>query len=201
MIRSAALYFLAGLLAALVSGQYDRAACQDFPYSVPQAPEFDGRGNYIRTPEQGEAPSSPKRVHRQSASTEANENGESYRIERPYVPEEFVPEAPAPTPRTVARTQPIPPRAPAIPPPMQEYGPPPPQTPPPMSSVPQQGPQMQTGPDCSQFPMLIARSQSDAEMQLTARRYLTCLLQNGWNMEQAKQHVIRTIESTYAARR
>lgn len=200
MIRSTTLYFLAGFLAVLMTGQYDGAACQDFPYSVPQAPEFDGRGAYIRTPEQGESPA-PRRAYRQAPSTDSNENGVSYRTERPYVPEENVPEAPAPTPRSVARTQPLPPRAPEAAPPMPGYGPPPSQTPPPMSSLPQQLPQIQSGPDCSQFPMLIARSQSDAEMQFTARRYLTCLMQNGWNAEQAKQHVIKTIESTYAARR
>jgi len=56
---------------------------------------------------------------------------------------------------------------------------------------------MQDRPDCSQFPMMIARARSEPEMQMTARQYLTCLLKIGWNMEQARAQVISTIESTY----
>lgn len=201
MIRSATLYFLAGFLAAMVSGLYDGAACQEFPYSVPQAPEFDGRGNFLRKPEQSEPPAT-RRASRQAPSTEVNGNGVSYRTERPYVPEEFAPEAPTPIPRPGARTQPAPPQGPPAPVSAPGYAPPPQQqAPPQMSSIPQQGPPNQGGPDCSQFPMMIAQSRSEAEMQLTAKRYFTCLLQNGWPYEQAKQHIINTIETMNKAGR
>ncbi len=43
---------------------------------------------------------------------------------------------------------------------------------------------------------MIAQARSQAEMQMTARQFLTCLMQSGWNPDQAKQHVISVIESS-----
>jgi hypothetical protein len=34
-------------------------------------------------------------------------------------------------------------------------------------------------------------------MREVSKQYLTCLLMNGWNIEQARNQVIATIESTY----
>jgi hypothetical protein len=56
-------------------------------------------------------------------------------------------------------------------------------------------PQPQAAPDCSQYPRMIASAQANNQMQYYARHYLTCLLKRGWRMSQAKQEVIRTIES------
>ncbi|MBM3299241.1 MAG: hypothetical protein FJY85_04740 [Deltaproteobacteria bacterium] len=62
--------------------------------------------------------------------------------------------------------------------------------------VPQQ-PQPQEPPDCSQFPMMISTAQTREAMQWNAKLYLTCLLQRGWRMEQARQEVIRVIETAH----
>jgi hypothetical protein len=42
---------------------------------------------------------------------------------------------------------------------------------------------------------MIAHARSEAEMRTAARLYLTCLMQNGWNLAQAKKHVISLIET------
>ena len=74
---------------------------------------------------------------------------------------------------------------------------PPPRTPAP-SAPPQQPVTANQGrPDCSSYPMMIAQARSETEMRAVAQMYLTCLLKSGWNMEQARSHVITTIESTY----
>lgn len=62
-------------------------------------------------------------------------------------------------------------------------------------------PQPPRPPDCSQFPMMIATAQSRDQMRWIARQYLTCLLQRGWRMEQARQEVIRVIEGLRARAR
>jgi len=49
--------------------------------------------------------------------------------------------------------------------------------------------------------MMIANAASEGEMRAAAKEFLTCLLYSGWQVEQAKQHVISTIESTRALRR
>jgi hypothetical protein len=51
--------------------------------------------------------------------------------------------------------------------------------------------------DCSRFPQLIAQAPNQAEMQLVAREYLTCLLKTGWNMDMARNQVINTIQTAY----
>jgi hypothetical protein len=45
--------------------------------------------------------------------------------------------------------------------------------------------------------MMIATAQSREAMQWHARQYLTCLLNRGWRMEQARQEVIRVIETAH----
>jgi len=45
--------------------------------------------------------------------------------------------------------------------------------------------------------MLIAQARSEEEMRNAARQYLTCLMQNGWDMETARKHVISVIETSY----
>jgi hypothetical protein len=48
---------------------------------------------------------------------------------------------------------------------------------------------------------MIAQARSEAEMQITARYYLTCLMQNGVPMENAKAQVIQTVEAVLRANR
>jgi hypothetical protein len=156
----------------LVPALFIFSFAQDFPYAAPQAPEFDDAG--IAAPERRpEVAPSDNRGRKTPAPVD-------YRAVRPYAPEvQQAPNvpgnsiqavAPAPTQRPNHRQQPMP--------------------------VPQ--PQAQNGrPDCSEYPMRIARAQSEPEMKQIAQYYLGCLLQNGWQKEQAQQQVITTIESTY----
>ncbi|MGB6065865.1 MAG: hypothetical protein WBG50_13760 [Desulfomonilaceae bacterium] len=166
--------FLAGTLVAQV------VIAQDFPYSVPKAPEFDNRGNQPGT---GSTEAPDSRHHRHSRRyPQQNGNNLRYESARPYVPENA---PPAPTRRRSSRShgyyrRPGPPAMASQP----SYQAPPP-------------PQVQERPDCSRYPMMIAQARNEPEMRNTARQYLTCLLKNGWQMDQARQQVISTIESTY----
>ncbi len=172
---------LAGLLLITAGVFCGEAFCQSFPYSVPQAPEFDSYGN-SRGLDRQEGPPPAKHPPRRSSGP-VSEKKHNYREVRPYAPQPA--EAPLP-----------PPPRPAVP---GRYAPtPPPNT---ASGPPMGPPQAQERPDCSQYPMLIANAQSQQEMQMTARLYLTCLMKNGWGQDQAKQHVIATIESTQRAGR
>lgn len=172
---------------------------QDFPYLAPEAPEFDSRGNMLRNPVRVEQSS---RQRNQAAAQQHS----AVRVEPPVVPN---------APTTSGQVQGHPVAAPKVPiyegpsdtsqraarqtAPPQAYdyqmpvGKKP--SPPPTPSQPQ--PQATERQDCSQFPLLIASSRSEGEMQFTARRYLTCLMQNGLNADQARQQVINIIESTY----
>jgi hypothetical protein len=159
---------------------------QDFPYSVPQAPEFDRRGNHAES-----APADnyePRKRSRHHSRHRSRSNETDLNSVRPYGPN-------GPQPM-VAPPQPYP----AVPPPGYATRPAPAphhtQAPPP--PPPQQAPVATQGrPDCSGYPMMIARARSEGEMRAAAQMYLTCLLKSGWTMDQAKQHVITTIESTY----
>lgn len=164
---------------ALIGASWTGA--QDFPYMVPQAPEFDESGNAL-LPGQPEAvePSSRKRSRTRVDQPQPGPRTD-YRTARPYVPQD--PPAMEPPAGRGGMGIPAPTRPPNGPPPRGYTQPP---------SGPVQG-----LPDCSQFPMMIARSRSEPEMQAVARQYLTCLLKSGWNMEQARNQVIATIESTY----
>jgi len=172
---------------------------QEFPYVAPLAPEFDGRGNLVRES------SRP----RQNLSSSVQSRFSSQAPVRLEVPSSLN------TASTSQGTAPRPVVAPQIPgyrgsnhsaprPPQQASFPQSPDNrrtmtgPAPLASnSTRQQPGPTTRQDCSQFPMLIANSRSESEMQMIARQYLTCLIQTGWNTDQARQHVISTIESTY----
>ncbi len=170
---------------------------QEFPYVAPSAPEFDGRGNLVRDatrPSQlqtGQARVSSQGNVQPDMSTSIN----TYAVRPSPTPKPVVaPQTPyysgsqdlAPKPRRQASYPQSPDNRQAT------------SGSTPLASAPTQAmPEPTQRQDCSHFPMLIANSRSEAEMQMTARRYLTCLIQNGWNMDQARQHVISTIESTY----
>ncbi len=72
-----ALFFI-GLLSEL------NLLAQDFPYSVPQAPEFDDRGNHIE-PEPADTYAPRKRSKRRSEYIE-QDNQTDLRSVRPYAP-------------------------------------------------------------------------------------------------------------------
>lgn len=164
---------------------------QDFPYAVPQAPEFD-TGNGLLPPGSIEEPAPDPRMvpPAPSHSRRSRSSGErktDYRAVRPYVPRD------TPPPAMASPQSPPIPAGPQIP----------------VTEAPQIGnpamastpagppPQMEPRLDCSKFPMLIAQAKSDQEMQWTARLYLTCLVRSGWNENDAKKQVISTIEGTY----
>jgi hypothetical protein len=188
MMRSHRILLCLGILLLLGCFQDDAVHSQDFPYVVPQAPEFDGQGSQVDS--LSAYPDAPRKRSKRRADSYSSNGQTDVRSIRPYVPQET--QAPA----TSVRAPNGPVSAPA-----QGYGSPPPQTAP-IAAVPSQPPaQAQQRPDCSRFPMMIAQARSEQEMQNAARMYLTCLLHSGWSMEQARQHVITTVEATYRAAR
>jgi hypothetical protein len=172
-----------GALLVIALGSLQAARSQDFPYSVPQAPEFDDRGNAVDSRDADS--SAPRARSRRQGSMQSADTGVDYRTVRPYAPQPGPQQISVPAAPSVG---PIPfrPSAQGPGPQPSESGP---GAPPP--------PQAQAMPDCSHFPQIIAQSRSEQDMQVAAREYLTCLLQSGWNMELAKKHVIGTIETTY----
>jgi hypothetical protein len=168
---------------------------QDFPYSVPQAPEFDERGgsrSFDVAPRPDAAPRSRSRQQPEQEQVD-------YRSVRPYVPQESAPIPQQPYQENGVRAPRINP-APVNPYEASQQVRHVPQQPAPMrppANVRQPQPQQEQRPDCSMYPMMIAQSKSESEMQMIARQYLTCLMKTGWNQDQAKQHVISTIESTF----
>lgn len=170
---------------------------QEFPYVAPPAPEFDGRGNLVREAAKPgqydssgrQSPITPQAPIRMEAPPAPN--GSAARLNAPTSPV-VAPQAPGYAGRQDTQSKPARQASvPQIPDYQQTMRGPSPAT----STQPQ--PQPIQRQDCSQYPMLIANSRSEAEMQMTARHYLTCLMQNGWSMDQARQQVISTIESTY----
>ena len=178
---------MASLMIAMSVGP---SPAQDFPYMVPEAPEFDASGAVGKAP----APSEPVE---QKKTFQSNPGVFNPKFETGALNPTRVPEAPLSSNENYAQ----PPRSGPVRGPAWEGQPVSPAAQPqrPVASVPQQGTGPVTRPqsDCSEFPMLIARSKSDTEMQMTARHYLTCLIQGGWTMEQAREQVIRTIETAY----
>lgn len=161
---------------------------QDFPYSVPQAPEFDRGGNYVEyAPADNYAPRKRSRHH--SRHTEPG-NETDLRSVRPYAPSGPQPMVAPPQPRPAVPLAGHAARPAPEPSPHQMQTPPPPPAQQPPAAI-------QGRPDCSRYPMMIAQARSESEMRATAQMYLTCLLKSGWTMEQARSHVITTIESTY----
>jgi hypothetical protein len=177
MVRTATACLVAGLIICSAPMVVDVLLAQDFPYSVPQAPEFDEGGNLVQPG--GDAPTTGRRATRSWTPRPEHESATDYRAARPIVSQE--PPVPArPRPQRVRSYTQSQDRSSA------------------MASAPaQQAPGFQERPDCSRYPMMIARAGSEQEMQMTVKMYLKCLLDSGWNMEQARTHVIRTIESTY----
>lgn len=194
------------------------AVAQEFPYLAPEAPEFDtqstravpgrvqrpemGRPGPIQSaprprPQSNDRPSILHRVPSNDSSAgpigrsapKAPTFGRRYR-DRPH--------------RNVRRPEPAPYYAPPQPPsstyPPRQY--PGPQQAPPVAAnrggmpAPVPG-AVQQRPDCSHYPMMIAQARSEGEMRTVARQFLTCLLRSGWNMDQAKKHVISVIETSY----
>ena len=171
---------------------------QDFPYSVPKAPEFDDRGNHSE-PEPADTYAPRKRSKRRSEYGD-QDNQTDLRAVRPYAPNGPQSAIAPPQPRPD-----IPPAGyaarstPAIPSNHSQSPPPPPQQ---VYPPPQQPTAATQGrPDCSSYPIMIQQARSETEMRAAAQMYLTCLVKNGWNMDQAKNHVIMTIETTFRAAR
>ncbi|MCA1959220.1 MAG: hypothetical protein LDL33_00380 [Desulfomonile sp.] len=201
---------LAGGVVILAMIMVSSALCQDFPYLVPDAPEFDSRGNLIRsaTPSETQRPrmeTSRRTETRNTAPTFANppktpQPGENqrYRSERSESPRasyygraarEAVPAAVAPAPR---------------------YAPPPSAQPNPNQPPYQQGavgaygtgqPPSQQRQDCSEYLQRITYARSEAEMQAAARYYLGCLMQNGLDQQTATRHVSSLVDTWYSANR
>lgn len=164
-----------GLLLLFGLFEVNKTFAQGFPYEAPKAPEFDSQGHPMESSLQEPAPA------KKPASTKSNAHRQLVNT-RPVAPQ--------------AQIEPFQPRQPQV----EQYQPPQPATPA-VASTPPPGapPQQQATPDCSQFPALIARAQNQQEMQWYSRQFLTCLLNRGWRMEQAKEQVIRTIESMRGA--
>ncbi len=201
---SSKILFCLGLLLLAASFQGGSVYSQDFPYAVPQAPEFDGEGNQADS--QAGYPEVPRKRSKRRAESFSPNGQTDVRTVRPYVPQE--PQVPAAAARPSYDPTSMPGQGYGSPParsPMsttgQGYGNRPTQPSPVASVAAQQPSQAQQRPDCSAYPMMIAQARSEQEMQNAARMYLTCLLQIGWSMEQARQHVITTIETTYRAGR
>ncbi len=178
---------------------------QDFPYSVPKAPEFDDRGNNVE-PEPTDT-YVPRKRSKHRVEYAEQENQTDLRTVRPYSSNGPKSAAAPPQPRPGGPATGYAAR-PARNEPGYDFQPPPPpppapSAPPPVASAPPQQPVAATQgrPDCSRFPMMIAQARSEAEMRATAQMYLTCLLKSGWNMDQARNHVIMTIETTFRAAR
>lgn len=216
MARSAPAAVLLAVLMIFGSGIWHRAQAQEFPYMVPEAPEFDDRGNPVQAGDAESAPSARANGHRSRdpqpvANRSVPESPTDYRTVRPYVPRATGPRAAAVAPSERAVEISAPPQAPYsagvpdAPEPSrhrsrrsarhQPVAEPPVQQPPDQAQAAQPGPPGQL--DCTRFPQLISQAPNQGEMQLLAREYLTCLLQTGWNMEMARKQVISTIQMSY----
>lgn len=186
MVRVTLYYLFAWLVFVSCHGPWQSVYAQDFPYSVPRAPEFDHRGNYLGP---GSDPTtSQQRSSSNGGQEHASQGRAYYTAVRPYAPQAPDPRQgvdAAPQGQQAPRPQRI--RATASTPPAPQPEP--------------QPQQAQQPPDCTGFPMAIARARSQGEMQMLARQYLTCLMKTGWPQDRAREQVIRTIESTYALTR
>ncbi|MEW6137375.1 MAG: hypothetical protein AB1733_04010 [Thermodesulfobacteriota bacterium] len=99
-------------------------------------------------------------------------------------------------------TRPDPPRSPRVQRAPRPYTPEPapPQSQPAVAAAPPPPPVPEEPPDCSQYPGMMSMARSQEELQWNARLYLTCLLKRGWMQDQARQEVIRVMESLRASR-
>ncbi|MFH0824021.1 MAG: hypothetical protein V2B18_14820 [Pseudomonadota bacterium] len=210
---AAAAVFSVTLLFVSFAGCGDSTA-QEFPYLAPSAPEFDENGRHVNAkaeaaPSQRAQAGGPPPPAAQAPTARAGTSNPAIvpvtsdgRPKPPDAPgfEAGMPKSdlPSSTRRAstyAARTQspnysrtPRPTATPAAVAPSPGSA---------ANSGPAAAQQPQAKPDCSTFPVRLAGVKSEAEMQAVSREFLTCLLQTGWNMEQAREYVIRTIESTF----
>ncbi len=165
----------------------DCARAQDFPYLAPTAPEFDSATSASRGPSKN--PNSQGTGPKISPVTPQIMKDFGFGPPTDDTPEQVVSSPPVrpkndhstngnPHSRTNPQSQ------------FRQDAPPPGGRSRPIGPV-QQRPRA----DCSQYPALIANARSEAEMQMTARYYLTCLLQGGVPIENARAQVIQTIEA------
>ncbi len=189
-----------GLLALAVASP-ESAFSQEFPYLAPAAPEFDSGGNVVK--------GSPVQRPSNSNFSYAGPSEKPSRYPSFHQPPKT--SVPSDTPRV--RTEPREaPRAPTYGPrtrpatPVAAYRGPsqaavPGPTPPVASyQAPMQGQipaQMQQRTDCTEYVQRIAGARSQEEMQMAAKYYLGCLMQNGWDENTAKRQVISVIETAF----
>lgn len=165
----------------------DCSRAQDFPYLAPTAPEFDSATSASRGPSKNPnsqgigpriSPVTPQTMKDFGFGPPTDDTQEQVVSTPPVRPQNNhstngYPRSQTPAPSNFRRDTP-----PAV---GQSH---------PVGPV-QQRPRV----DCSQYPALIANARSEAEMQMTARYYLTCLLQGGVPVENARAQVIQTIEA------
>ena len=185
ILRYRVLIFL--FLTLLGVGAFDYVEPQDFPYLAPVAPEVDNGGSQLRGP--GKSNNDQKIGPRITPfEPEAIKNFGFGPPTQDYE-DPIVSKPPSTKQGTPSQSQP----RPAM---RQDAYPPSPG--PKQNRAPTQQPKRV---DCSQYPVMIAQARSEAEMQITARYYLTCLMQNGVPMENAKAQVIQTVEAVLRANR
>jgi hypothetical protein len=204
MIRALNFITLLTLIGLLGAPAAREALAQDFPYLVPQAPEFSSSGHRLNN---GDSSFRPKQVLRtpEPAVRPTGDRGvpEPARAPTGVVVGRRAPKAPTfgrksygrvssrPSRRRY-RTQVQPDRASRGPTRQRRSV---------IASATRPAPaQVQSRPDCSRFPMAIANARTRPEMRLAARRYLTCLIRNGWSQDAARKHVISLIETAGRAR-
>ncbi|MFH0959166.1 MAG: hypothetical protein V1897_10730 [Pseudomonadota bacterium] len=184
ILRYRVLFFL--FLALLGVGALDRVQPQDFPYQAPVAPEVDNGVPQTRGP--GKTNNDQKigpRIDPLAPETIKNFSfgPPTQDYQDPVVSKPHSNKQSAPVNSESRPAMPQDSRSPVS-------GP--------RQSVPAQQPRRV---DCSQYPAMIANARSESEMQITARYYLTCLLQSGVPLEHAKTQVIQTIEAVTRASR
>ena len=183
---------------------------QVFPYAAPKAPEFDSNGEVVLH-QSGDETAPPSISENQSAPAQESPVQPAVAHTRygvPMAPEVIPRRGPSRRQRGPSRRQrarigtpqtqaAMAPRQ-AAPPQnySQPYGPSP-SAPPNQVQGPNQDPAV---PDCSSYPMMLARAANRHELQSIARHFLTCLLESGWTMDSARKHVISTIETVKAMR-
>jgi|GEM_PF-1167205 len=201
---------IAGGVLVLATIMVSSALCQDFPYLVPEAPEFDSAGNLMRsaTPSKAQRPRVETGARTEAPytaptfanppKTQVSGEDQRFRSERREAPRtsyyngatrEAVPAAVAPAPRQAPapRSQPNPNQVPHPQNAVGGYGP--------------GQPPAQQRPDCSEYIQRMTYARSEAEMQTAARYYLGCLMQTGLDQQSATRHVSSMVDSWYSANR
>ena len=192
MVIATTVLVVLGALFIPATWQAPRTYAQVFPYMAPQAPEFDNQGRSMeRKPDRNHYPENHSSVITPPKPSWEPRN----HLTTPTRPQEG--------PR-VDPTRRVSPQAPEFGsrPNRAPYGPPPPGQAAPAATAPGPPPSAaQPRLDCSRYPMLIAQARSEEEMRSQAVQYLTCLVNNGWDQNMARNHVITVIESAYRSTR